>query len=311
VLNFLYEAYQYFLFGLFLIVVALALFFPSRLKKLISRLVQKINVDDYVLKSTGDNSEEIKAPKSHPSAAKNTEANDIEKGLDEQDSRIAELPVDLTISMVKLTPSVGNAPTSSWFRGLARFPLNIEWPKHKNKDMLFIGQVSLQNLPKGLWFGHGPRSGWLLFFISLDSDGFVSKAIHTPELGPERLGPKSSDAAWHRIWKKDTQPWPDNVPAYLQAEVVKLIRQSESDSWPNHWPPRSDSSKYQISFLGGRRDIGAGYPLIDGYDVPLLQLPSDPKFGWNWHDTGPCFFCARGKDIDDMNFSDLCWAVEA
>ena len=236
---------------------------------------------------------------------------DIHKWLDEQDARISALPKELALTLVKLTPSSGNLPTQCWFRGPAQFSLDIEWPKNKGKDMLFIGQFDLHTLPENLWYGHGTRKGWLLFFMSLDGDRMVSKAIHTEVLGPERFGPKSSDAAWYRVWGRSTQAWPDDVPAYLQIEVVNQTRESTDDSWPNLWPSRSDPFQYQTAFLGGRRDVGAAYPLLEGFDVPLLQLPSDPKFGWNWNDTGPCYVCARSKDLDQMNFSDLYWEIEA
>lgn len=300
------------MFGMFLIFIVLWAFFRSHLRKLENVLLQWLNIDKYLLKRKSNQSRTVKQPlRKQKLGMEKDDMNDIHKWLDEQDVRISALPKTLTLTLAKLTPSGGNSPTQSWFRGPARFPLDTEWPKSNGKDMLFIGQFELQNLPENLWYGHGNKQGWLLFFMSLDGDKMVSKAIHTTALGPARLGPKSSDAAWHHVWGQSTQAWPDDMPAYLQIEVVNQTRESAADSWPNPWPSRTDPYYNQTAFLGGRRDVGAAYPLLAGYDVPLIQLPSDPKFGWNWHDTGPCYICAKSTDVDQMKFSNLCWEIEA
>ena len=299
------------MFGIFLIVLISWVFFRPHFRKAVSYIWRQVDFDNYILKSSKKKlaSNQLPSGLKEPDREK-IEKSDIHKWLDEQDARISALPEILSLPLVKLTPSFENAPTQSWFRGPARFPLSIEWPKVSGKDMLFIGQIHLNGLPDQLWYGHGLRSGWLLFFMALDGNRHIAKAVHTPELGPERIGPKSSDAQWYRVWGSNNQAWPDEIPAYLNTEVVNLARTSVSDRWPEFWPQRSDPNCDQTAFLGGDRDLAGGYPLFDGYDVPLMQLPSDPKFGWDWHDLGPGYISARSQEVDAMQFNKLDFSCE-
>jgi len=102
--------------------------------------------------------------------------------------------------VVKLMPQIpiGNGPSVGWFGGTAALPEKMVWPERNGEKLLFVGQINLAALPKGLWSGLGPRQGWLGVFLP-------SKWPHQPTLlhfdGPlvETAAPTvPNDADWAR-----------------------------------------------------------------------------------------------------------------
>ena len=93
-------------------------------------------------------------------------------------------------------------PPRSWLGGLPRMPAQVEWPTAATTDypdrgrtpLHFVAQVACADLPRELWGGLGPRTGWLLLFLNGEDWDVMSnpdalQVLHIPELGPERQPP--------------------------------------------------------------------------------------------------------------------------
>ncbi len=94
----------------------------------------------------------------------------------------------------KLVPTNPDSP--SWLGGRPRMPASIDWPRHEGEPMGFLAQIHCGDLPKDLWGGVGPRSGWLVFFIGRTSstggklrpNGTIPmRVLHIDALGPDRV----------------------------------------------------------------------------------------------------------------------------
>lgn len=83
--------------------------------------------------------------------------------------------VNETVSVVlrRQVPPRFDEPERSWFGGLPCMPDRIEWPRSVSQEypdqgerpLHFVAQIQCEDLPRALWGGRGPRTGWLLLFI--------------------------------------------------------------------------------------------------------------------------------------------------
>ena len=93
-------------------------------------------------------------------------------------------------------------PPRSWLGGLPMMPDDVQWPTAATTDhpergrtpLHFVAQVACTDLPRELWGGLGPRTGWLLLFLNGEDWDVMSnpealQVIHITELGSERQPP--------------------------------------------------------------------------------------------------------------------------
>lgn len=81
----------------------------------------------------------------------------------------------------------------SWMGGYPKLPDPFQWPSRGGQPYQFLCQINCASLPRELWGGLGPRSGWLAFFTAL-AGPIGAKVIYAADLGPERR----NENAWLR-----------------------------------------------------------------------------------------------------------------
>jgi uncharacterized protein YwqG len=86
-----------------------------------------------------------------------------------------------------------HGPETSWIGGNPKLPDPFRWPSRDGQPYQFLCQINCATLPKELWGGLGPRTGWLAFFSTISGKIDV-KVIYAPQLGPER----KCENAWHK-----------------------------------------------------------------------------------------------------------------
>jgi uncharacterized protein YwqG len=86
-----------------------------------------------------------------------------------------------------------HGPEKGWIGGDPRLPEPFRWPSRDGQPYQFLCQINCATLPKELWGGLGPRTGWLAFFSTIGGRIDV-KVIYAPQLGPER----TCRNAWHK-----------------------------------------------------------------------------------------------------------------
>jgi hypothetical protein len=79
----------------------------------------------------------------------------------------------------------------SWLGGCPHLPDPFSWPQRDGKPLNFLGQIDCAALPRGIWGGVGPRTGWLAFFVGM-AEGICAEVVHAPQLGPKRTPPAKS-----------------------------------------------------------------------------------------------------------------------
>jgi uncharacterized protein YwqG len=84
-------------------------------------------------------------------------------------------------------------PEQSWIGGDPKLPDPFRWPSRDGQPYQFLCQINCATLPKEVWGGLGPRTGWLAFFSTI-SGRIDVKVIYAPQLGPER----KCENAWHK-----------------------------------------------------------------------------------------------------------------
>jgi len=90
-------------------------------------------------------------------------------------------------------PARPHGPETSWIGGNPKLPDPFRWPSRDGQPYQFLCQINCATLPKELWGGLGPRTGWLAFFSTI-SGRIDVKVIYAPQLGPER----TCENAWHK-----------------------------------------------------------------------------------------------------------------
>lgn len=89
-----------------------------------------------------------------------------------------------------------NATMDGWLGGSPRLPDDIRLSA--SDDTVFLAQINCSCIPAELWGGLGPRSGYLVFFVSLDeSFHHHPKVLHVDEFGSPRVGPDIHNSDWH------------------------------------------------------------------------------------------------------------------
>jgi hypothetical protein len=90
-------------------------------------------------------------------------------------------------------PARPHGPEESWIGGDPKLPDPFRWPSRDGQPYQFLCQINCATLPKELWGGLGPRTGWLAFFAAI-SGRLDVKVIYARQLGPER----KCENAWHK-----------------------------------------------------------------------------------------------------------------
>lgn len=133
---------------------------------------------------------------------------------------------------VRLVPQVPIQPGTprSWFGGNPSLPEGTGWPTCDGKPAAFLAQIDCSCLPRKLWDGAGPRSGWLCFFIDFDDGRAIVKVLHTHSLGVPMQSPAEVHVPWlfsdNMGWlvaRKDVPRWPVEVLTVSSLEQDPLI----------------------------------------------------------------------------------------
>ena len=103
------------------------------------------------------------------------------------------------IAILKPQIPIGVGPIAGWFGGNAAMPQGTVWPEEGGQKLLFVGQIDLSALPKDLWGGVGPRSGWLGIFLS-EKGPLKPSILHFDGPLVEVKAPIPNDADWTRIF---------------------------------------------------------------------------------------------------------------
>jgi len=120
-------------------------------------------------------------------------------------------------------PHNGVRPDDSWFGGAPRLPDEAGWPEIDGKPGYFVAQINLASLPKELWGGLGPRSGWLSIFMS-QGENAKPVVLYNKMLGEHREGPDQGEAEWFLPRMTDDRPystlpeWPVDIAPYTQID---------------------------------------------------------------------------------------------
>ena len=121
-------------------------------------------------------------------------------GLEPSDSDVADIrPADTGapprgVRLVPRIPPRDAILAHSWIGGRPRLPAAMDWPRVDGVHGDFIAQVACTDLPRDLWDGLGPRSGWIAIFAHPDSGAPL--ALHLTEDGPQRDAPRPVGPAW-------------------------------------------------------------------------------------------------------------------
>ena len=123
----------------------------------------------------------------------------------------------------------------SWLGGLPMMANDVQWPtavttNHPERGrtpLHFVAQVACNDLPRELWGGLGPRTGWLLLFLNGEDWDVMSnpealQVIHITELGSERQPPPGMLPV-----HDETHTGPDYGFVRNQADVPTVWRR-----WP-------------------------------------------------------------------------------
>lgn len=171
----------------------------------------------------------------------------------------------VTAVLRRQVPVRSEAPRS-WLGGLPKMPEGVEWPRGVNPEyadqggapLHFLAQIACEDLPKDLWGGRGPRSGWLLFFInpnhySAKEEDF-RRVMYTAELGVERQPPFDSGPVHDKVSTGGSYNWlqKDDVPAFWRrwpVDVVTMpneltVHEQEGSIWKTASPDDLSSILY-------------------------------------------------------------------
>ena len=149
----------------------------------------------------------------------------------------SSLIVEETVSVVlrRQIPVRFDEAPRSWLGGLPMMPADVRWPTAATTDhpeqgstpLHFVAQVACSDLPRELWGGLGPRTGWLLLFLNGEDWDVMDnpealQVIHITELGSERQPPQGILPVHDEMYTG-----PDYGFVRTQAEVPTVWRR-----WP-------------------------------------------------------------------------------
>jgi len=90
-------------------------------------------------------------------------------------------------------PARSKAVEHGWMGGHPNLPDPFQWPSRGGQPYQFLCQINCAFLPRDLWGGLGPRTGWLAIFAARTGQIDV-KVIYAPALGSDR----HNDNAWSK-----------------------------------------------------------------------------------------------------------------
>jgi hypothetical protein len=160
-------------------------------------------------------------------------------------------------------------------------PDTVAWPRTGNGAPLqFVAQVSCADLPKALWAGLGPRSGWLLLFANCyamgDADcGGNVQVLHVTDLGPEREPPDDMGTYRHAM-----VDYIDYHTPVVRPGIPKMWRRWPVDIVVQDVPPPYEENGSMV-WAPSRVDAEALYGgLVDGSYLKLSQLGGIRPLTW-------------------------------
>jgi hypothetical protein len=123
-----------------------------------------------------------------------------------------------------IVPLAAGENYRSWLGGCPHLPDPFSWPQRDGKPLHFLGQIDCAALPRDIWGGLGPRTGWLAFFVGM-APGICAEVIYAPQLGPKRTPPEKSRfyflpsmlGAMPEVYDEIPQ-WPVDVIAYTGGD---------------------------------------------------------------------------------------------
>lgn len=154
--------------------------------------------------------------------------------------------------LVKQVPIHRSSPPRSWYGGKPQMPDYLKWPVAAGKPMVFVAQIDCSDLPRDLWGGVGPRSGWLLVFLGPSGPGLPVRVIHTADLGPERNPPDVREIDW--LYTDTRNALPDGAPITFPKWPVTIYGKA-SDA-----PELSKAFDLNKQSHGGTRQNPNGLP---------------------------------------------------
>ncbi len=211
--------------------------------------------------------------------------------------------------------------TRSWFGGMPQMPAEQPWPEGPSGKMVFVAQIACADLPRMLWGGIGPRSGWLLLFLDALPVGGepYSRILHIAETGPARH--EGSDIEVSFTWatsrlaglaNPSAAPIFRHVPVELVKSTQGPLGKGASEyimgglplqGW--HEPDNMTASAYATPALRWRWAKEMPYlnlnPAAD-QEVLLFELISDERIGWMWSDVNHAIIHMPRGDLVQKRF---------
>lgn len=225
-------------------------------------------------KASRENRETVKAP---PLQQKNTE-----RELDQETSiDMLQNMVDVNMAAATFEPNpkpyhagwsrldlvVGHVDMpSSWIGGLPEMPDDIEWPVKDGKAALFLAQIAMEDLPKNIFGGIGPKNGWLLFFVAPSDWGGV-QVIHIEQRGAPRAYPNGASI--------------ENYLTHSQREMMQSLGRPNDAFRPPKFAlivtPTDTNPPNLFQHLKKRDEVWAAYRALDITDPGLAPFTVGPK----------------------------------
>src|SRR5262249_54651580 len=142
-----------------------------------------------------------------------------------QDPEMGQHPLHRRSARLRLiVPLAAGGDYRGWLGGCPHLPDPFSWPQRDGKPLHFLGQIDCAALPRDIWGGLGPRTGWLAFFVGM-AERICAEVIYAPQLGPKRAPPVQSRfyflpsmlGAMPEMYDEFPQ-WPVEVVAHAEGE---------------------------------------------------------------------------------------------
>ncbi|HEX8442888.1 MAG TPA: DUF1963 domain-containing protein [Allosphingosinicella sp.] len=197
-------------------------------------------------------------------------------------------PVAEKVSVVlrRQVPVRFEEPPRSWIGGRPMMPDDVVWPIALNSEypergrcpLHFVAQIACADLPTELWGGLGPRTGWLLLFLSGEDWDVMSnkealQVLHIAELGPEQEPPPNIGPVHNELYTGPDYKFvrsQDDVPGEWRHWPVDLI------TIPNR-PIENDDARLTVIPDDFASTLYDGAPVSPDQRV---SAPPQPPFSW-------------------------------
>ena len=129
--------------------------------------------------------------------------------------------------IIKPQIPIDNNVSVGWFGGRPALPKGVAVPEKNGEKLIFVGQINLSKIPKDIWSGLGPRSGWLAFFLP-EKSPLKPTVLHFKEPLSEVFAGDTYKAEWTRIhdFKEPRQyllpRWPVNIEIISVNELHNI-----------------------------------------------------------------------------------------